>query len=30
MLDQSRNKIKQCTSNRKISETLDAIGVPGK
>ena len=30
MFDQSRNKINQCTSDRKMSETLDTIGIPCK
>ena len=30
MLDQSRNKTEQCTSDRKMAETLDIIGIPWK
>ena len=30
MLDQSRNKIEQCTSDRKMAKTLDTIGIPCK
>ena len=30
MLDQSKNKIEQCTLDRKMAETLDTIGIPYK